>query len=266
MERPTSKSLSLVLGLSACSWFVPISGRAAELFSHQQLDQVLRRHVGMDSLVDYPALKSDRAGLDAYVEQIAQASPRSHPEQFPTRDHELAFWINAYNALALRVVIDHYPTGGVQEILSDWGVFNQLESPVGGVGMTLDDIEKGVLLREWKDVPEVHWALTCASMGCPRLDRKAWRAEGIHARLRQEGVAYLNSDAGVRFDTVSSTVHVTRYFEWYGDDFAGDPLTYIRPLLTDERRAKLEAVTSPTVAFMEYDWRLNDSTAAWARR
>ncbi|MBW1879899.1 MAG: DUF547 domain-containing protein, partial [Deltaproteobacteria bacterium] len=194
--------------------------------------------------------------------RIAHTSPKSHPELFPTRDDALAFWINAYNALALQAVVDAYPTQSVTEVLPDWGFFNRLEYQVGGTAMTLDDIEKGDLLREWSEVPEVHWALTCASMGCPRLDRSAWQAEGIRARLHQEGVTYLNSDAGARIDPASGTVVLTRYFEWYADDFGGDALAYIRPFLTDERRAMLDAIASSTVVYLDYDWRLNDRITA----
>ncbi|MBW1881739.1 MAG: DUF547 domain-containing protein, partial [Deltaproteobacteria bacterium] len=117
MARRFSESLVLSIALFACAGSVAPPVVAAEtpeaaeengrpVFSHGQLDQVLHKHVDADGLVNYPALKSDRSGLDAYLAQIAHTSPRSNPALFPTRDHALAFWINAYNALALQAVVD----------------------------------------------------------------------------------------------------------------------------------------------------------------
>lgn len=268
--RSHFRSVLFAVALAACSQSVSVQSEAVETkseegveaFSHDTFDEVLRTYVNDEGYVDYPGLKKNRVGLDAYVGQLAAASPKSNPELFPTEDHALAYWINAYNALIMRAVIDAYPVDSVTGIMVAHGVFNRLKFPVGGKDMTLDDIEKGTLLVEW-DVPEVHWAITCASMGCPKIDPAAWTADGIHDRLHREGETYLNSPSGLQIDTASGTVRITKYFKWYGDDFGGDALAYIRPFLTEEHRAQLEGIADPEIEFMDYDWRLNDQAATW---
>jgi Protein of unknown function, DUF547 len=274
MTRSILRHLLLSVVLVACSQTVSVKSSAVEtvevdghqVFSHAAWDAVEKAYVTEDGLVDYPALEAHREGLDKYVSELASASPRSNPELFPTRDDALAYWINAYNALIVRAVVDAYPVKSVLDIEIAHGVFNRLHFPVGGTPMTLDDIEKGTLLKEWSDTPEIHWALTCASMGCPGLDPEAWQAKGIHERLKAEGGKYLNSARGVQLDPATDTVRLTKYFDWYASSFGDKPLVYIAPFLTDERRAQLEAMKDPTVVFMDYDWRLNDKTAPWGKR
>jgi len=274
MMRTIIRHLFLALSLVACSQTVSVKSSAVEtvevdghqVFSQAAWGEVLKAYVTEDGLVDYPALKAHREGLDKYVSELAAASPKSNPELFPTRDDALAYWINAYNALIVRAVVDAYPTNSVLDIKVAHGVFNRLKFPVGGTPMTLDDIEKGTLLKEWSDTPEIHWALTCASMGCPGLDPQAWVARGIHERLKAEGRTYLNSKRGVQIDPATNTVRLTKYFDWYASNFDDKPLAYIRPYLSEGKRTELEAMTDPKIEFMDYDWRLNDKTAAWGHR
>lgn len=273
MTPSPSKSALLAVALTACSQTVSVEGEAVEtveqdgqqVFSHATLDAVLSEHVDERGNVAYAALKADRERFDTYVGQLAEASPASHPDLFPTRDHEMAYWINAYNALAIRAVLDAYPTESITDIMAAHGAFNRLKFPVGGQPMTLDDIEKGTLLKQWPDTPEIHWAVTCASMGCPGLDREAWTADQLPERLQAEGRAYLDSDRGVQIDTKAGVVRLAKYFDWYGDDFGDDHLGYVRPFLSEQRRARLDALDDPSIEYLEYDWRLNDQGAPWTK-
>jgi hypothetical protein len=234
-------------------------------FDHGAFDRVLARFVDEHGMVDYLGLKANRGLLDEYVGQLASASPRSNPDLFPTPEHRTAYWINAYNALMLRAVVDHYPVRSVKDIRAAHGVFNRLHFPVGGQAMTLDDIEKGILLVEFDD-PRVHFALTCASMSCPRLDRRAFHADGLSARLDGKGREFLRSPDGIRLDADRSTVFLSKYFDWYADDFGDDHLAFVAPYLTAEQQATLARIPAPRVAHLDYDWRLNDQAAPWHAR
>lgn len=240
-----------------------VGGRAA--FDHVAFDRVLEKFVDAHGMVDYRGLLAQRTLLDEYVGQLATASPRSHPALFPTKEHELAYWFNAYNALAIRAVLDHYPIASVKDIMVAYGVFSRLTFPVGGTPMTLDDIEKGILLKEFDD-PRVHFALTCASMSCPRLDRRAFTAERLSERLDEEGRDFLRSRDGVQIDATTGTVRLSRYFEWYGRDFGTDHLAYVRPFLSKAQVDALARIRQPAIQHMDYDWRLNDQGASWRAR
>jgi hypothetical protein len=239
--------------------------RGETAFDHKAFDVVLARFVDEHGMVDYRGLVASRVLLDEYVGQLATASPRSHPQLFPTKAHAMAYWINAYNALAMRAVIDHYPVRSVSDIMVAHGVFNRLHFPVGGTDMTLDDIEKGILLRELDD-PRVHFALTCASMSCPRLDQRAFHADDLSDRLAAKGRVFLQSRDGIVIDTQRGLVRMSKYFDWYADDFGADHLAFVRPYLSAEQRASLARIDNPRIEHMEYDWRLNDQSAPWRSR
>lgn len=236
-----------------------------QVFDHAQLDAVLARFVDEQGMVDYRALAADRGGLDEYVGQLAGASPRSAPELFPTEADRTAYWINAYNALILRAIIDHYPVGSVKDVMAAHGIFSRLYFPVGGHKLTLDDIEKGILLKEVHD-PRVHFALTCASMSCPRLDRRAFHAADLSERLDHEGRDLLRSPDGIEIDGARGVVRLSSYFEWYRSDFGDDPLAFVRPYLDDAQRAALDRLEAPAIEYLPYDWRLNDAGASWRAR
>ena len=233
------------------------------VFSHGDFDAVLSEYVNEFGMVDYKRLRENREVCDRYIAQLAGSSPVSDPALFPTREHEMAYWMNAYNALMMRAVLDHYPVDSVADIKVAHGVFSRINFPVGGKRMSLDDIEKGVLLKEYDD-PRVHWALTCASMSCPRIDQRAFRAENLNERLDREARNFLGSTRAVVVDVKEQRVRVSKYFDWYGKDFGGDAIAYIKPFLSEAQRSKLVKIANPKVSYMDYDWRLNDQNKSWA--
>jgi len=239
------------------------AAESVSVFSHAAYDAVLSGYVNEFGMVDYKRLLENRTALDDYVEQLAGSSPESEPGLFPSKEHEMAYWINAYNALMMRAVLDHYPIDSVTEIKVAHGVFSRINYPVGGKRMTLDDIEKGVLLKDFDD-PRVHWALTCASLSCPRIDQKAFVADNLSERLDEEARKFLQSSRAVVIDASEGKVRVSKYFDWYGKDFGGDAIAYIKPFLAEAQTAELAKIAAPSVGFMDYDWRLNDQNKTWA--
>ena len=242
----------------------PIGGAVVNgIFDHQRWNKVLASFVNDRGLVDYQRLAKHRQDLDHYVGQLATASPVSHPKMFPTREHKIAYWINAYNALMVRAVVDHYPIKSVTEIKVAHGVFRRLTFPVGGRAMTLDDIEKGVLLKKYKDA-RIHFALTCASLSCPYLDTSAYVAKGLSRRLDKEGRHFLNSPDGIQFDSAGNRLRLSRYFEWYAKDFAPSPRVFIQRYLNADNKKTFAKFQNAPIDYLPYDWRLNDSRASWA--
>jgi hypothetical protein len=123
--------------------------------------------------------------------------------------------------------------------------------------MSLDDIEHDRIRKQFTD-PRIHFALVCASMGCPPLPRTAYTGENVQVRLEEETRMYLNSERGVRIDRAENTVHVSKIFDWFGDDFvkaSGSVVDYVRSYLPSEDAAFLEK--NPKIKYLDYNWALN---------
>ena len=201
--------------------------------------------------VDYAALARDRAALDRFVAWVAATSPESHPELFPTRERRLAYWIDAYNALVLRAIVDAWPVSSVRDLAPDFGAF-RLPRRVGGRARSLDAIEKDVL-RGLGD-PRIHFALNCGAVSCPALSAEPWAGPDVDARLDAAVRRALADPAHLRIDPATRTVSVSRLFEWYAEDL-GPPLAWIdRYGPAEGRPASWEGWR---VAFLDWDWSLN---------
>ena len=235
--------------------------------------QVLRDYV-RPPRVDYAALTKGRASLDTAV--AAVAAPAEVEEARWTREQRLAFWINAYNALTLRAIVDHYP------IRSAWltlqprnsirqidGVWTKLTWRAAGRRVTLDDIEHTILRPQFKE-PRVHFSITCASVGCPPLAAEPYRAATIDAQLDEAARRYLASPQGLLVD--GDTLRVSKILDWYGEDFVARfaPDATGRADRTDQAirglvgrfgpaaAAELARKPSTRIRFLDYDWSLND--------
>lgn len=232
--------------------------------------RVLRDYV-RPPRVDYAALVAGRADLDAAVAVFA--TPSQADEQAWTRDQRLAFWINAYNAFTLRAIADHYP------IQSSWlsllprlwfqvpansirqidGVWTTAAWRAAERTLSLDDIEHKILRPVFKE-PRVHFAINCASAGCPPLAAVPYRAAELEAQLDANARRYLASPQGLRVD--GGTLHVSRILEWYGEDFVArfgkDPARAVVAQFGPPAAAELARKASTPIRFLDYDWSLND--------
>lgn len=172
----TSLALVAVLSSSRAGAALPAPGA----FPHAHFSAVLARFVDAQGLVDYATLARDRAELDAYTAILAATSPKRDPELFPTRQDQLAYWLNAYNAWAMTAVIDRPGLQSVHDQLLDF--FYTTRHRLGGRKVSLYKLENGIVRKEFGD-PRVHFALNCQSIGCPRLPRKAFEPASLDAEL-----------------------------------------------------------------------------------
>jgi hypothetical protein len=188
-------------------------------------------------LVDYNSIAKD-SGFSEYVQSLQTA----RVEEL-SRDGQLAFWINAYNAVTIDKVIKKKPKKSVRI--------------VAGKRLSQDDIEHEILRKQFKD-PRIHFAIICASMGCPPLPRIAYTEENVQARLEEETRKYLNSPRGTRIDRAENTLHMSKLFDWFATDFiqkSGSTLAFMQPYLHEEVRIFLER--DPMISYLEYNWALN---------
>ena len=250
-----TKTLStLVLLLSISLWFIP--GVSAATFDHSKFDQALKKYVDDKGLVDYNSIAQDKRFTE-YMQSLQTA----RVEEL-SRDGQLAFWINGYNAVTIDKVIKKKPKKSVREtfIPGVWTAtkfFTSREHIVAGKRLSQDDIEHEILRKQFKD-PRIHFAIICASMGCPPLPRIAYTEENVQARLEEETRKYLNSPRGTRIDRAENTLHVSKLFDWFATDFiqkSGSTLAFMQLYLNEETLSFLER--DPKISYLEYNWALN---------
>jgi len=205
-------AFSLVAGLAATA--------TAETFSHDDWTRVLERFVDERGRVDYQGLAQDRELFDRYVARVESVSPETDPELFPTREHELAYYINAYNALTFKGVLARGPEEESvwKGLISGHAFFVRMDVTVGGEETNLKKLEDDVVRERYGD-PRIHAALNCASIGCPRLPREAFSGENLDEELEAAMREFVNTEQNVRIDSESETVHLSKIFDWFEDDF-----------------------------------------------
>lgn len=247
---------ALALGLAllfapACNRVVEPRAQAAVApegapFSHALLAEVLSTYVDDHGLIDYAGLQANRGTLDTYVATLAAESPSSHPDRFADRDAELAYWINAYNALAITAVIDR---PGLERVIDNrLDFFWRTRYPLGDLKVSLYHLEND-LVRKVFDDPRVHFALNCQSAGCPRMRREPFPAVGLDQVLHREAVGFVTDSDNVRVE--GDTLYLSQIFQWYPKDFAeaGGPEAYVRGLRPD-------LPETSKVDYIPYDWTL----------
>ncbi|UCF01639.1 MAG: DUF547 domain-containing protein [Deltaproteobacteria bacterium] len=235
-------------------WMIP--GVSASTFNHSKFDQIVKEYVDDNGLVDYNSIAQDKR-----FTEYMQSLQRARVGEF-SRDGQLAFWINAYNAVTIDKVIKKKPKKSVREtfvpgVWTSTKFFTSREHIVAGKRLSQDDIEHEILRKQFKD-PRIHFAIICASMGCPPLPRIAYTEENVQARLEEETRKYLNSPRGTRIDRAENTLHVSKLFDWFGSDFinkSGSILAFMQPYLHEEVRIFLER--DPMISYLEYNWALN---------
>ncbi len=199
----------------------------------------------------------DRAALDAYVDGLAAV-----PVSDLNRPEQRAYWINLYNALTVKVVLDHYPVDSIRDIDISPGLF--ADGPWGrklvsveGTAISLDDIEHRILRPLWRD-PRLHYVLNCASVGCPDLPSRAVTADGTETLLDAAARRYINHSRGARVD--GGRLVVSSIYDWFMEDFGGDDsavIAHLRRYADPPLLARLDGIES--IADDAYDWALNDA-------
>lgn len=251
-------------------------------FSHDAFDHVLERFVNERGMVDYSTLSGNADDLDSYYRKIATYSPDSHPELFPGPNHRLAYWINAYNAVAIKAVLNRYPIDSVLDVrtpallffLSDKAGFFFLQRfSFGGKSSSLYVLENKVIRKRFHE-PRVHFALNCASMSCPRLPQSAFAGDMLERQLEKETRRFLSEARNFNVDNDTGTIHLSSIFKWYRKDFINwykqhypdreaNLLSYIQLYLPPEKADVLKDVAGRyAIKYIPYDWRLNDQTAS----
>ena len=243
-----------VLWLAGCSAgprvYHPVDPIAADALSHRPLTEVLQAHV-QDGRVNYPRIHSD-ARFAGYLRQF----DRVDPESLPSREHRLAFWINAYNAFAIQGILDGYSPS---TLVGRYRYFIARDYGVGGSAINLYDLEREILVKGFQE-PRIHFAIVCASQSCPRLRSEAYESPTLTAQLDEGARAFINDPSKNRFDRAGRVAYLSMIFKWFREDFeahSGSLAAYVAQFVADPALA-MDLKRQPyRIEFLDYDWSLN---------
>lgn len=222
--------------------------------SHELWDQLLKRHVNKAGEVDYRGFISDRQQLEKYLNLLSSHAP---DEKMWSREEQLAYWINAYNAFTVKLIVDNYPTESIRdlgpalEIPGIRTVWHIRFFKTGGADTSLDEIEHDILRKKF-DEPRIHFAINCASVSCPPLRAEAYSAEKLEKQLAEQAANFINDPSRNRIE--SDRIGLSKIFKWFKSDFTkkGSLIEFLNEY------SKVQIAADPKVDYLEYDWRLNE--------
>lgn len=231
---------------------------------------VVALHGGTASQVRYARIAAEHETLKSYLQQLEAVTPAQYAG-WP-RDQRLAFLINAYNAWTVELILTKYPDlKSIKEfgslLRSPW---KKEFIPLLGQTLSLDNIEQDMIRKPGAfDDPRIHFAVNCASIGCPALGSEALVAARLDAQLDQAAEHFLGDHSRNRYDAADDTLHISRIFDWYGKDFEQGHrgITSLRTFFaahaaqladSDAARAALRTQTFK-IKYTDYDWSLNDA-------
>ncbi len=226
----------------------------------ESLDGVFIEFVNEQGGADYDALRENPSHLDMFLKFLEKVSPESHPEKFATENDAKAYWINAYNTLVMKAIVENPGITSVKNLGWGMGLFWRNKYMVGGERMTLNHIEHEILRKVYGD-PRIHFAINCGSQSCPPLGKRIFRGDDLDKRLEEKTVQFINNTVNVAVNHEEKTVRLSRIFKWYKKDFEAvseSVLHYVLQYLdgvSDSERE--EIIVNYQVQYFNYDWNLN---------
>jgi len=222
-------------------------------------DELLQRYVDDLGRVNYRRWKGEGVDvLRVWLESLADLDLAD----FTDADARLALWLNAYNAIAISQVLEVYPIAsirpkvlGIPNWLSFLDFFTRSNTIIGGKKYSLNQIEHAILRPEFAE-PRIHFALVCASVGCPLLRRGAYFPESVRTQLEADASRFIHNPDKVRYDAQKKTLYLSKIFKWYEEDFvkaAGSVAEYVGGYLGPEAAVG----DGWAIVFLPYDWNLN---------
>lgn len=231
-------------------------------FSHAIYNRLLRKYV-RNGKVHYNGFRKERQQLDRYLCRLAHTKVKA----IKGWRARFAYWINAYNAVTIRAVLDRLPKSRAAQknfsvAAKKWNFWKGFAYKVGGRWLTLDQMEHSILRPKYKD-PRLHFAIVCASIGCPSLINRAYTGKNLYAMMNRGTRRYLASpQRGLRVNQAKKVVHLSKLFNWFQADFARKPyghrLLFVAKFAPKKHRAFLRKHHKDvTVKWLPYNWKLN---------
>ncbi|GAB3634771.1 DUF547 domain-containing protein [Hymenobacter arcticus] len=226
---------------------------ASAVVDHSAYDRLLKKHVTAQGLVDYKGFKADEVAFNQYLALLSKNPPAANW----SKPDQMAYWINAYNAYTIRLILDHYPVESIKDIGSKIKI-PFVTTPwaakffsIGGEKMSLDNIEHGILRKKFDD-PRIHFTLVCASISCPRLRNEAYTAAQLEKQFDDQGRDFLNNPAKNKIG--KSAAQLSKYFDWYKGDWEKNGQSVVKWV---NRYSTTKMDDNTKISYLEYNWNLN---------
>ncbi len=219
-------------------------------------DYLIIEHPSGINRVDYEGLADDKVLLEEYIQSLSIIDPRTY-----SKKEQMSYWINLYNALTVLLITENYPVTSITELGETTIAFGPWDDPVTTIvekNLTLNDIEHRILRPIWQD-SRIHFAVNCASIGCPNLQPDVFTSENLEELLTQGAIEYLNHRRGVRFE--GDKLVLSSLFDWYAKDFGNNTqevLISLSQYASVDIKQKLSSYSSDIT--YEYDWGLNEDS------
>ena len=214
-----------------------------ENIDHDLWDRLLKTHVSDNGKVNYQAINKDKTSLDEYINLLSKNTPNNHW----SKNETLAYWINAYNALTIDLILRHYPIKSIKDIKNPW---DQRLWKLGNKWYNLNDIEHQILRK--MDEPRIHFAIVCASISCPKLQNYAFTATDLETQLTDSTKAFLaDTDRNI---ITEDHLKLSKIFQWFTKDFKqyGSVVDFVKAYTEININAKAKTT------YLDYKWNLNE--------
>ena len=218
---------------------------------HKALTEILAKHV-VPSGVKYKALKKDHAKLQAYLKELSSVTPKELKSW--KEAEQLSFYINLYNAATLDLVLKHYPIKSFKEDIKKGGPWKLKSVTALQKSLSLDEVEHEYLRKNYNE-PRIHFALNCASAGCPPLRAEAFTGSKLETQLEEQTKAFLASDKN---EISGSSLKLSPLFDWFKDDFvkkSGSVEAFVDPYFPKQKISPGKV----KISFTDYGWSLNEA-------
>ena len=221
---------------------------------YESFEEILFMYVDKNGKVDYSAIIENPYSFDKYFKFIEKNSPNNSPEYFPTKDDKMAYWINAYNAIVLKIMIENPEVESILDISFYHTIFFKKHT-IGGEKISLNTIEHKILRKKYKD-PRIHFAINCGSISCPPLGKRIIRGDSLDEQLDEKASEFINNGKDIRIDHENEIIYLNRIFKWFKDDFGDVKLYICKYIINKDDCRKIDRYK---IKYDMYDWGSNSS-------
>lgn len=229
--------------------FIPLPPKPPERKSnykdlmHKRWNAILQNHVSENGNVDYNAIKTNKTELDIYIDYLSETIP----DKTWTVNETLAYWINAYNALTIDLILRNHPTESIKDIKDPW---DQRLWQFGEKSLSLNDIEHEILRK--MNEPRIHFAIVCASVSCPKLQNEAFTADKLEEQLTNATKEFLADTS--KNELSKDRIKISKIFKWFKKDFEqnGSLIDFLN------RYSEVQISPNAKKSYTDYNWDLND--------
>ncbi|MFC2091992.1 DUF547 domain-containing protein [Elusimicrobiota bacterium] len=245
---------------------------------YQSYGFILEKYVTSEGLIDYAAVSGNRSKLDEFLKTISEVTQEQYVSW--NKYDKIAFWINSYNAITLKTVIENYPINTKKNMEKQYpldsmkqipGAWKKTKHRILGKMLTLDRIKKDILRANFNE-PRIHMALVSAAMSCPYLRRGPYIGDKLDMQLDDQAKIFFFDKQNFRIDKNNSVIYLSSIFKWYGADFLRESqlpvdsglskaersiMSFVRKYLSDHEKEYISGA-GYELRYLEFDWMLND--------